>query len=106
MSAKRFVLPFFSLTRRTNSAPLRYGKSSDSWMTIGAVAKTGISPCRLRISSRMRVPRTGKSRLDVLGAAEHDGELLELRLALDQRLRRGQPIVVVPDFWSESRFTY
>ena len=49
--------PCFSLKRRTNSAPLRYGKSSDSWMTIGAVANTGIALWRSRIILANAVPR-------------------------------------------------
>ena len=63
-------------------------------MTIGAVANTGISPWRLRISSRTRSHAAGQTCLDLLGTAEHDGDLLELRLALDEGLRRRQAIVV------------
>ena len=60
------------LTCRTNSAPLRYGNSSISWMNTGAFANSGIDACDDRIVSRTRShplgscnPKSPPSTLDI-----------------------------------------
>ena len=76
--------------RCTKSAPLRYGKSSDSWMTIGAVSNSGIALLVLADHLAHAIPPARQS-----GArAERRLDGHERRLSLDHRLRGEGAIVV------------